>query len=266
VVNLAVHAFTDVDRQDRPRDWADLLDRISDEPFYGALKRRIAELLHASRSGRYLDAGAGTGKAAAALAGSGADVVALDFSATMARAARDRGLRGVVQADAQRLPLASATFTGAWADRVLQHVADPRRAARELVRVLAPGGRLVLCDPDYDTQVLDIADQDLARQVLRFRADRLLRNGAYAHRHGGLLTDLGLVDVAVEAHTLVVRDPTAVDNVLGLRSWAGTAASRGELAACDAHRFEAAFDEAVARGHFTYAVTFFVTSGTVARA
>jgi len=257
VVNLVVHGFTDVDRQDRPQDWAGLLDRISDEPFYATLKRRLAELLQPSRGGIYLDAGAGTGAAAAALP---ADTVALDFSYTMAQAARARGLRRVVQADAHHLPFANASFTGVWADRVLQHVADPRRVAAELVRVLAPGGRLVLCDPDYDTQVLDIADQALARRVLRFRADRLLRNGAYAHRHAGLLTDLRLTDVAVEAHTLVVRDPSAVDNVMGLRSWASTAASRGALPAEDAARFEAMFDDAVAAGHFTYAVTFFLTS------
>jgi len=263
VVNLVVHGFTDVDRQDWPQDWVDVLDKISDEPFYAALKRRVAALLYPRPGGRYLDVGAGTGTAAATLTGSLAvDVVAVDFSYTMAKTAHTRGLPAVVQADGHHLPFADGCFAGAWADRVLQHVADPRRAATELVRVLAPAGRLVLCDPDYDTQVVDLDDQPLARRVLRFRADRLLRNGAYAHRHAGLLTDLGLSDVAVEAHTLVVRDPTAVDNVLGLRSWAATAAERGELTAAEATRFQAAFDESVAHGRFTYAVTFFITSAT----
>ncbi|MFD3376540.1 MULTISPECIES: hypothetical protein [unclassified Streptomyces] len=56
----------------------------------------------------------------------------------------------------------------------------------------------------------------------------------------------------VEARTLVVRDPTPADNVMGLRSWAHTAA---------ADRFVAQFDQAVRTGRFTYAVTFFLTSG-----
>ena len=50
---------------------------------------------------------------------------------------------------------------------------------------------------------------------------------------------------------------------MGLRSWAHTAAARGHLDTADADRFVAQFDEAVRTGRFTYAVTFFVTSGTV---
>ncbi|MER7787530.1 hypothetical protein [Streptomyces sp. NPDC097640] len=105
------------------------------------------------------------------------------------------------------------------------------------------------------------ADQDLAAQVLRFRAEANLRNGTPAHRHAGMLATRALEDSAVEARTLVVRDPRAVDNVMGLRSWAHTAATRGYLDAADADRFVAQFDRAVSAGRFTYAVTFFITSG-----
>jgi hypothetical protein len=130
-----------------------------------------------------------------------------------------------------------------------------------MVRVTAPGGRVVLADPDYDTQVLDIDDQELARAVLRFRADHLLRHGTLAHRHAGMLTGFGLTDVVVEARPLVVRDPNAVDHVMGLRTWAATAARRGLLAPARAAAFEAEVDRAVHDGRFLYAVTFFLTSG-----
>ena len=50
-------------------------------------------------------------------------------------------------------------------------------------------------------------------------ADRLVRNGTLAHRMAQLFVAAGLRDVHVEAATLVVRDPTDVDGVLGLRDW-----------------------------------------------
>ncbi|GHH29457.1 hypothetical protein GCM10018780_87520 [Streptomyces lanatus] len=125
--------------------------------------------------------------------------------------------RGVV-ADGHRLPFAAGQFDGAWADRVLQHVVEPGRVLDDLLRVVRPGGRVALADPDYDTQVLDINDQELARRVLRFRADAGLRNGALAHRHAGLLAARGLHDITAEARTLVVRDPLAADHVMGLRT------------------------------------------------
>lgn len=258
------HGFTAVDDQAAPREFVDVLKKLTAEPFYDAYKVRLRELLRAQPGQRFLDVGAGTGAAAVALRDDyGAAVVAVDSSQTMAAAMEEAGLAHIVVADAHRLPFRDEVFDGAWADRVLQHVSDPEQVVDGMVRVVRPGGRIVLADPDYATQVLDIEDQNLAAKVLRFRADVGLRNGTLAHRHAGLLAARGLVDIAVEARTLVVRDPTAVDNVMGLRSWAHTAAEHGYLDANEAQRFVAQFDQAVRAGRFTYAVTFFLTAGTI---
>lgn len=204
-----------------------VLDRLSGEPFYDGYKRRLREVLGARRGSRILDIGAGAGDTARALTEDhGAVVVALDRSVTMAAAMRDRAVPRVLAADGHRLPFGSASFDGVLADRVLQHVADPEQVLDEMVRVLRPGGRIALADPDYGTQTLDIGDEALGRRVLRFRAEFGLRNGTLAHRHAGLLAGRGLREITMEARTLVVRDSSAVDNVMGLRSWAHTAAPR----------------------------------------
>ncbi|PWR08358.1 SAM-dependent methyltransferase [Micromonospora acroterricola] len=260
-----MHGFTDVDRQSDPDSWVGVLDRLTQEPFYQAYQQRVRELLHPAPGRRYVDVGAGTGASAAQLKDQyGVSVAAVDYALTMAAAMQARGLTQSTVADAHHLPFLSNSFDGAWADRTLQHLADPHAAIKELIRVVRPGGRIALADPDYDTQVLDIADQGLARRVLRFRADVLLRNGTLAHQHAGLLATHGLADITVESRTLLVRNPTAVDNVLGLRSWAATATQRGALDPAEARAFEDQFDEAVVAQRFTYAVTFFLTAATVA--
>jgi SAM-dependent methyltransferase len=267
------HGFTSVDDQSDPDAWVRLLDRLGEEPFYAAYKARVLELLAPVAGGRYLDVGGGTGAAARSLrevvrresVGAEALAVVLDRSVAMARAASRRET-GAVAGQAEALPFADASFDGAWADRTVQHLADPGRALAELVRVTRPGGRLVVVDPDYDTQVVDVEDQELARRVLRFRADHLLRNGTIAHRVPGLLNELGVDDPRVEPATLVVRDPTAVDNVMGLWTWAATAHDRGLLSAEEANAWPVQLDQAVASGRFLYAVTFFITAGTRGRA
>jgi len=257
------HGFTAVDEQEDPQAWVGILDRVAAEPAYAAYKARISEILGPVPGGRYLDVGCGTGSDALELAARfGVEATGVDRSSTMVDEARRRGLRDAQVADAASLPFEQATFDGCWADRTFQHLGDPEAALAELVRVTKPGGRIVVADPDYDTQVADVEDQELARRVLRFRADHLLRHGTLAHRMAGLFVAAGLEDVAVEASPIVLGDPTALDNAMGLRSWAATASERGHLSRDDADAWERQLDDAIAEGRFLYAFTVFVTVGT----
>jgi xanthine/CO dehydrogenase XdhC/CoxF family maturation factor len=133
-----------------------------------------------------------------------------------------------------------------------------------MVRVTRSGGRIVVVDPDYDTQVVEVANQELARRVLRFRADHALRNGTLAHRMGGLFARAGLSDVSVEAAPVVLRDPTALDNAMGLRTWAAVAHERGllDLDEQEVQDWEREIDEASAEGRFLYSFSLFLTAGT----
>jgi predicted O-methyltransferase YrrM len=62
------HAFTAVDSQPQPAQLVHILRRLAAEPFYGAYKRRLRDLLRARPGGRFLDVGAGAGDSALALA------------------------------------------------------------------------------------------------------------------------------------------------------------------------------------------------------
>ena len=257
------HGFTSVDDQADPASWVDVLDRVRREPAYAAYKARIGELLRPFGGGTYLEVGSGAGDDAIALASQyGVRVVGVDSSVTMVAESKRRGLSEAHVADAQALPFSDASFDGSWADRVFQHLEHPEAALAEMTRVTKPGGRIVVADPDYDTQVVDVADQQLARRILRFRSDHALRNGTLAHRMSGLFAHAGLTDVTVEAATVVLRDPTALDNAMGLRSWAETAHERGMASADDVRAWERQLDEAAAGGHFLYSFAIFLTAGT----
>jgi len=256
------HAFTAVDTQPDPAKWIDVLDKAREEPLYAAYKSRAVELLDPKPGGRYLEVGTGTGTDALAFAARfGAFVVGIDVSTTMIEEARRRGLAEAVVADAHSLPFETESFDGAWADRTFQHLADPTAALAEMVRVTKTGGSVVVVDPDYDTQVVDIPDQELARRVLRFRSDHALRNGTLAHQMGRLFVQAGLSGTHVEAVTVVLRDPRALDNAMGLRDWATFAHKCGLIEAHEVTAWEAALDEAVAEGRFLYSFTLFITAG-----
>jgi SAM-dependent methyltransferase len=256
------HGFTSVDQQADPNAWVAVLDKLRAEPFYAAYKQRVRELLEPRDGARYLDLGAGTGDDARSIASTAkCCVIAADRSLTMAMACRARGNVPALVCDAAHLPFAEATFDGTCADRTFQHLLDPERALAEMVRVCRSAGRVVVVDPDYDTQVMEFPDQRLASSVLRYRAERMIRNGTIAHRMAEMFRDAGLRSVRVDPLTLTVHDPSAIDNVMGLRTWARSAAANEFISTEDADRWERLFDENVRSGKFLYAVTFFVTSG-----
>jgi SAM-dependent methyltransferase len=102
---------------------------------------------------RALDVAAGSGRLAAALAPHVARAVALDPSEALLAHA-PAGVETAV-GSAERLPFDAGSFTLVTCVNGLHHVAAIARALGEMVRVLAPGGRLVL--EDY------VADDDPAR-------------------------------------------------------------------------------------------------------
>lgn len=99
------------------------------------------------RGERVLDIAAGTGTSSAALAKSGAEVIALDFSPGMVEEGRKRHPDlTFVQGDAMKLPFADGEFDAVTISFGLRNVQQPQVAIAEMRRVLKPGGRVVICE------------------------------------------------------------------------------------------------------------------------
>jgi SAM-dependent methyltransferase len=97
---------------------------------------------------RILDAGCGTGRNLAEYAALG-DVVGVDPAPEAIAFCRERGFADVRQAALEDLPFADASFDLICATDVVEHIADDERALRELRRVAAPEGWLLLTVPAY---------------------------------------------------------------------------------------------------------------------
>lgn len=128
------------------------------EPVLRSQRWRTAEnsagyLLGALRPGMsLLDVGCGLGTITADLASRVARVTGIDMSIPVLRQAAAGAPANVTyeQGDVYALPYPDASFDVVHAHQVLQHLADPVRALREMARVCAPGGIVAVRDSDHE--------------------------------------------------------------------------------------------------------------------
>ncbi len=119
--------------------------------FPPGIGKRIVEAIGLraglQRGERLLELGVGTGRLALPLAEEGLDVYGVDLSWNMLEVLRKKDAEGRVrpiQGDIVALPFASASFAAVLIVHVLHLVGAWRRALEEAVRVLRPGGVLIL--------------------------------------------------------------------------------------------------------------------------
>ncbi len=154
--------------------------------------KRLAELLRLPTRGSILDAAGGTGRVAQDLAPHAGLSLVIDESRPMLqRAAAKPGLVAV-QAEIENLPLPRGSQARIVMVDAFHHLRDQDRALAEMVRVLEPGGCLVILEPDIrrlGARLIALAErlllmrsrfrrgEDIARMALRLGlASRLERD------------------------------------------------------------------------------------------
>lgn len=130
-------------------DHFDILARFYERVIPPPDPEDLRRMLGLPCCGWMLDAGGGTGRVAVALRGEVRGIVVSDLSAGMLREARRKdGLRPV-RAHAELLPFPEASFDRVLVVDALHHFCDQQEAIADLLRVVRPGGRIVVEEPDY---------------------------------------------------------------------------------------------------------------------
>lgn len=174
----------------------------------------LLEGLHDQPAGaRLLDVGTGTGAVAAAAVAHGWHVDGVDVEQSMIDVARRKVPDATfVVADVLRLPWPDEQFGAVTANFVLNHVADPRAALREIHRVCVPGGRF--CATIWPSGVSPInalwntvGDQGGARALENVRLPSAADFARTLEGMGALLTEGGFeqVDARAVAWTFVIE-------------------------------------------------------------
>ncbi|MGH2887395.1 MAG: class I SAM-dependent methyltransferase, partial [Solirubrobacteraceae bacterium] len=124
--------------------WSDSYDEPGN-PIVALEEEVVHELVRSVLAGRALDAACGTGRHAAHLVQMGHEVIGVDLTPEMLARAGERVPDAKFETgDLRSLPSDDATFDLIVCGLALAHLSELDSAVRELARVLAPGGRLIV--------------------------------------------------------------------------------------------------------------------------
>lgn len=240
------------------------LDRAAASDAGRRYKNELLAALDPGTGDVVLDVGCGPGTDLGALAdavGPDGTVIGVDLdSAMLERATRrtaDRPTIEVRAGDAHALPLPSASVDRARVDRVLMHVADPPRVLAELRRVVRPGGRVALAEPDWHTLVIDDVDLATSTAYTEYVTAAVVRNAAIGRGLGRLLADAGFAP-SVRATAVAYDDYPAAEAVLRMPA----VAERGWRAGALDEGAARAWLDRLERGPFLAAFTLFTAVGS----
>src|ERR1700688_690717 len=196
--------FGNVDATENSDSFISFLDRAT------AILRQSKEIgyeMLGLREGQHvLDVGCGPGDDArrlAELVGSSGFAMGIDSSKSMVAEARrrqsalERRLGRRVEfavGGAQLLPMDDGMFDACRAERVLQHVEVPGLALAEMVRVVKPGGRVMVVDADHGMAAINANDRTTTCSILA-TFQKNLRNPWIGRQLPGLFHAAGLKDV-----------------------------------------------------------------------
>lgn len=150
-------------------------DRLRGELYGGSFSQQAMLALLADDA-IVADLGCGTGEVAATLAPWVGQVIGIDSSAAMLKAAARR-TENVPNVELRRgeldtIPIEDGSCDAAFAVLVLSYVTDVRVALKEIARILKPGGRVVIVDllpHDREDFRVKMGQQVLGFELERFR-------------------------------------------------------------------------------------------------
>jgi demethylmenaquinone methyltransferase/2-methoxy-6-polyprenyl-1,4-benzoquinol methylase len=176
----------------RRLDHFGLLAPLYDRIFSPPQDDHLAELLELPSGGHLLDVGGGTGRIAQGLVENVASLTVADASRKMLMMANQKPGLQAVESLAEKLPFASGSMARVICVDAYHHLADQQRSLKELWRVLAPGGLLIIEEPDIEHFAVKLVAL----------GERLLMMRSHFVRSARLARDMD----ALGAHVEVVRD------------------------------------------------------------
>lgn len=240
------------------------LDILRSLPEIQTYKKISYELLNVKARQKILEVGCATGEDVKALAervGSKGQVVGIDVDIAMIEEAQKRTKNTSLpikfdQGDAEKLNFDDRSFDGCRAERLLHLLEQPLKALQEMTRVVRPGGRVVLGEPDWATLAIYPSGPSIDTSV--FDCDQ---SAIMGRRLPSLFKQAGLQVLKIVPVTCVLTDFSLANLAFHLKPQILSSVNRGMISNSIALEWLIDLAESAQKGEFFSSLTGFIVCG-----
>jgi SAM-dependent methyltransferase len=245
------------------------LDTVHTTEFAKNYKRQTFEALRIGPGDQVLDVGCGTGEDVLALAeivGMQGRATGIDKNPAMLIEGTKRSKNTQLpvffhHGDACSLEFPDNSFDGCRSDRAVQHMEDPFKVISEMMRVVRPGKRVVISEPDWATMVMDGAELSTTKLIVEYICERGVRHALIGRQLYALFKKAGLQQVEVRGDTFIICNFELADRIWGLSRHASQAREAGAITNAEMENWLSQLRSASQHGHFFSATVGFMVSG-----
>jgi len=267
IMDYLSSGFSKVNSSHDPGVFISCLQTLSSLPYFQGYKKKSFQLLEIKEDSKILEIGCGLGQDAIALSqlmGNKGVLVAFDSSRKMIEAARkgDNETAPIqfCLADGCRLPFGDGVFDGARADRVFQHILDPRNAFAEMVRTVRDNGRVVVYEPDWGTFIISPGEKEICSTMAQIFGDTF-PSGWIGRKLPSFFREEGLEDIQINPETFFTENLNLAIQIFDLVKNAQRALDMGYVSESQADDWLDGLREADKKGRFFCSYTGFLVSG-----
>lgn len=244
------------------------LDFMNELPFFKAYKSHSWQSLKIQPDQLVVDVGCGTGSDLIQLAYQhpSAKFIGIDKSESFLKIAMERASSATnihfLHGDGQQLPLESGLVDAIRVDRALQHMESPAVVLREMVRVTKAGGRIVACEPDWETFILFNGDRDDSWEIANF-FQHSIRNPFIGRELASLASECGLKNIRTHVHAFWTSSTEEAAVVFDLKRVKDQCAAADRMSQDDADNWWSLSQHASQKGTFFASLNIVEASGVI---
>jgi len=182
-------------------DHFNLISPIYDWVFGRSSPSTLLDLVNLEPSHALLDIGGGTGRITAHFSDISPRSFTVDSAMQMLREAQKKGLL-TINANSEKLPFCNGCFDRIIMVDAFHHVADQQRTLDEIWRTLAPGGRLVIEEPDIHhvaVKFIALGEKLLMMRSKFVKPEKIMAMGRYEDACDGYIhSEKGIAWIVID--------------------------------------------------------------------